>query len=38
MFKSILIIDCQNDFISGSLGCDNGEIAVKNIINGRGLN
>ncbi|RFM21682.1 isochorismatase family protein [Clostridium botulinum] len=33
MFKSILIIDCQNDFISGSLACDNGEIAVKNIIN-----
>lgn len=32
MRKSILIVDCQNDFISGSLACNNGEEAVENII------
>ncbi|EJO5347589.1 isochorismatase family protein [Clostridium botulinum] len=33
MCKSILIIDSQNDFVSGSLACYNGQKAVKNIIN-----
>lgn len=30
--KSLLIIDCQNDFISGSLACKNSEKAIPNII------
>ncbi|WP_027624269.1 isochorismatase family protein [Clostridium lundense] len=32
MGKSILVVDCQNDFITGSLACTNGEKAVENII------
>jgi len=31
--KGIIVVDCQNDFISGSLACHNGEEAVDNIIN-----
>ncbi|AKN32449.1 nicotinamidase [Clostridium carboxidivorans P7] len=30
--KSLLIIDCQNDFITGSLACQNSEKAVLNIV------
>lgn len=30
--KSILVIDCQNDFISGSLACTNAENAVNYIV------
>ena len=29
----LLVIDCQNDFITGSLACINGEKVVKNIKN-----
>lgn len=32
MGKSILVVDCQNDFISGSLACQCAEKAVDNII------
>lgn len=31
--KGIIVVDCQNDFISGSLACHMGEEAVDNIIN-----
>lgn len=30
--KSILIIDCQNDFITGSLACKNSEKAISHIV------
>lgn len=32
MEKSILVVDCQYDFINGSLACEHGEEAVDNII------
>ena len=31
--KDILVVDCQYDFIDGSLACAHSEEAVKNIIN-----
>lgn len=31
--KQMIIIDCQNDFITGSLACFNAPQAVENIIN-----
>ena len=32
MNKSLIVVDCQYDFIDGSLACINAENAVKNII------
>lgn len=32
MTKSLIVVDCQNDFIRGSLACENGEVAVEEII------
>jgi nicotinamidase/pyrazinamidase len=32
MIYSVIIVDCQNDFISGSLPCQNGDAAVAHII------
>lgn len=32
MKKSLLVVDCQNDFISGSLACLNAENAVDKIV------
>ncbi len=33
MKKSLIVVDCQYDFIDGSLACLNAENAVNNIIN-----
>ena len=30
--KSLIVVDCQYDFIDGSLACENAESAVKRII------
>jgi len=38
MEKSILVVDCQNDFINGSLSCLNGDEVVKNIVSFINLN
>ncbi len=32
MEKSLLVVDCQNDFIRGSLACKNGEEAIEEIV------
>ena len=30
--KTLVVVDCQNDFITGSLACENDENAVDNIV------
>lgn len=30
--KSLIVVDCQYDFIDGTLACENAENAIKNII------
>ncbi|MDY5731498.1 MAG: hypothetical protein SPL05_08250 [Eubacteriales bacterium] len=32
MQKSLIVVDCQYDFITGTLACINAEKAVANII------
>lgn len=32
MRKSLVVVDCQNDFITGTLACDNAEVAVEKIV------
>lgn len=32
MEKSLIVVDCQYDFIEGSLACENAKQAVKNIV------
>lgn len=30
--KTLIVVDCQNDFITGTLACENAENAVKKIV------
>ncbi len=32
MMKTLIVVDAQNDFIDGSLACENSENAVENIV------